>query len=250
MIVFPAIDIHSGKAVRLEQGDYNRVTVYNEDPLAQAREWVEQGAKALHVVDLDGARTGVPANIAHINRIATELDIPIQVGGGVRTLQTAELLLNAGVSRVVLGTKLALDSNFVRDAIASFGAEHIVAGIDAKAMRVATAGWIDETDIDALELVRSLAGFGIRHLIFTDIARDGMQTGVDPEAYRAIAQAAGFPVIVSGGVATLEDFCGAALLGDEIVEGVISGKALYEKVFTLKEATAALESARHCKEGC
>lgn len=241
MIVFPAIDIYGGQAVRLAQGDYSRVTVYHEDPLAQALEWVEQGAQALHIVDLDGAKTGTPHNIAHVSRIASELNIPVQVGGGVRTLDIAEQLLAAGVSRVVLGTKLATDDAFVRAAVESFGSERIVAGIDAKAMKVATAGWIEETHIEALDLVRNLSQLGIRHLVFTDIARDGMQTGFDPDAYRAIAGAAGFPVIISGGVATLQDFSAAALLGGDIVEGVISGKALYEKVFTLAQATARLE---------
>ncbi len=238
MIVFPAIDILGGKAVRLAQGDYDRVTVYNEDPVAQAASFAEQGAEWVHVVDLDGARDGVPGNIGVVERIAAEVGLPIQTGGGIRTLETMSRLAAAGVSRMVLGTKLATDRDFVRDAVERFG-DAVTAGIDARDGMVAVEGWREGTSTPAAELVAELRDLGIRHLVYTDISRDGMQTGVNVDAYEQIAETAGFPVIASGGVSTLDDFAALAALGPDVVEGAITGRAIYEGAFKLKHAIRA-----------
>lgn len=241
MKVFPAIDILGGRAVRLLQGKYDEVTVYDENAYNRALLWKEEGAEFLHIVDLDGARSGEPVNHALIGRVASELGIPVQVGGGVRTRERAKALLDSGVSRVILGTRLASDFDFVASLVDEFGSEALVAGVDARDGRVATSGWENQTSIDSLELCAKLQELGIRHLVYTDIARDGMMQGIDTELYRSVAEAAGFPVIVSGGITNLQDFADCALLGDEIVEGVISGKALFEGAFSISEARNALE---------
>lgn len=237
MILFPAIDILGGKAVRLAQGDYDRVTVYNDDPFAQALEFAEQGATWVHVVDLDGARDGVPGNIQVVERIATESGLRVQTGGGIRSLQTMEKLAQAGVSRMVLGTKLVTDRQFVRDAVASFP-EGVVAGVDARDGEVQIAGWREGSAVRASELVAELRELGIRHLVYTDISRDGMRTGISADAYREVAETAGFPVVVSGGVSTLDDVQAAIDLGPRIVEGVIAGRAIYEGSFSVEGALA------------
>jgi phosphoribosylformimino-5-aminoimidazole carboxamide ribotide isomerase len=238
VIVFPAIDILGGRAVRLAQGDYDRVTVYNEDPIAQAREFAEEGAEWVHVVDLDGARDGVPGNIAVVERIVREAGIPVQTGGGIRSIETMSRLADAGVARMVLGTKLATDPEFVREAVSQFG-DRVVAGIDARDGEVAVEGWREGTSTPATQLVAELRDLGIRHLVYTDIGRDGMQTGVSVDAYEQIAETASFPVIASGGISTLDDFAALAALGPDTVEGAITGRALYEGVFKLKHAIRA-----------
>jgi len=243
MQVFPAIDLLGGKAVRLAQGDYARVTVYDDDPLDRARAFMEEGAQWLHVVDLDGAREGRPCNTEVIARIARKLpELRIEVGGGLRSLEAIEGLLQAGATRVVLGSKLATDPSFVRAAVTCFGAPALVAGIDARDGMVAVEGWTRTSGAPALELAAELASWGLRHLVYTDIARDGMQTGIQSELYEAVALACGFPVIVSGGVATLADLRAAAELGDELVEGVIIGRALYENAFTLRQALELIDT--------
>jgi len=238
MIIFPAIDVLSGRAVRLKQGDYATATVYNEDPVAQARLFVDAGASWMHVVDLDGARDGVPGNTRIIERIVAETGVKVEVGGGVRTLGVLERLVAAGVERMVLGTVLVTDPIFVREAVAALG-DRIVAGVDARNGMVAIDGWRAGTRTPARELVAELVDLGIRHLVYTDISRDGMQTGVNLAGCRAIAAAAGFPVVASGGVSTLEDIRALAALGDDVVEGVITGRAIYEGAFTVEEALAA-----------
>ncbi|MBK5211651.1 MAG: 1-(5-phosphoribosyl)-5-[(5-phosphoribosylamino)methylideneamino]imidazole-4-carboxamide isomerase [Coriobacteriia bacterium] len=242
MLVFPAIDILRGQAVRLAQGDYERVTVYNDSACAQALEWAELGARGIHIVDLDGARTGNPENIEIVSSIAREIGVPIEVGGGVRTLKTAVALLEAGVARVVIGTKLATDFDFVQKLVSELGSEHLVAGVDAKNGLVATQGWIDTTEISSIDLVVQLSTLGLSHLVYTDISRDGMQTGIDMDLYSQVAVAAGFPVIVSGGVSTLHDFEKIKAAGDTVAEGVITGRALYEGAFTLPEALAVFSA--------
>lgn len=246
MYVFPAIDIYQGRVVRLTQGDYERVTVYEENPLDQAQRWVEAGASWLHIVDLDGAKTGIPYNLPVISAIAREFDVRIEVGGGVRSFNTAQALLEAGVERVVLGTKLANDTEFVRELVEEFGPSRLVAGVDSKGGRAATSGWTTQSSTDALDLVSQLADMGLRHLVFTDIARDGMQSGIDLELYRTVARRAGFPVIVSGGIATLADLEQIRVAGDDVVEGVITGRALYEHAFSLRDAIATLEGGVAC----
>ncbi len=238
MIVFPAIDILGGRAVRLAQGDYNRVTVYNEDPVDQARQFVDAGAEWIHVVDLDGARDGVPGNIAVIERIARETGARLEVGGGVRTLETMGRLAEAGVERIVIGTKLVTDPDFVRNAVRCCG-DAVVAGVDARDGMVCVEGWREGTAASAQVLVGELRDLGLRHLVYTDISRDGMQTGINAPAYVGVAVSAGFPVVASGGVSTLDDIHALRDLGPGVIEGVIAGRAIYENVFTVEEALAA-----------
>lgn len=237
MIVFPAIDILGGKAVRLSQGDYDRVTVYNDDPVAQAREFAEHGAEWIHVVDLDGARDGVPGNLEIIDRIAHSVGIGVEIGGGIRNTETMIRLVGAGASRLVLGTSLVTNPEFVREAVERFG-EIVVAGVDARDGEVQIAGWREGARVGAHELVAELRDFGIRHLVYTDISRDGMQSGINAEAYRTIAAEAGFPVVVSGGVSTIDDVRACAVLGPDVVEGVITGRAIYEGTLSLGDALA------------
>ncbi|MCL1890863.1 MAG: 1-(5-phosphoribosyl)-5-[(5-phosphoribosylamino)methylideneamino]imidazole-4-carboxamide isomerase [Coriobacteriia bacterium] len=239
MYLLPAIDLLDGRAVRLAKGDYNAVTVYNENPVAQAEQFAEQGAEWIHVVDLDGARTGTPHNTALIEAIISATGLNIEVGGGVRSLATIEHLLNAGAKRVVLGTKLIVDPDFAREACKQFG-EAICAGVDARGGEVAIEGWREGAGVPAEELVGELASWGIRHLVYTDIARDGMQTGIDALAYEALARRAGFPVIASGGVSTLDDLRALCALPSGCIEGVIAGRALYEGSFTVAEAVKLL----------
>jgi len=240
VIVFPAIDILSGRAVRLAQGDYDRVTVYNEDPVEQARLFMDSGAEWIHVVDLDGARDGVPGNIAVIERIARETGARLEVGGGVRTLETMGRLTDAGVERVVIGTKLVTDREFVRNAVRHCG-DALVAGVDARDGMVCVEGWREGTAASAQALVGELRDLGLRHLVYTDISRDGMQTGINAPAYVGMAVSAGFPVVASGGVSTLDDIRDLAQLGPGVIEGVITGRAIYEGAFTLEDA---LDAAR------
>jgi phosphoribosylformimino-5-aminoimidazole carboxamide ribotide isomerase len=245
MYVFPAIDILGGKAVRLLQGDYDKVTVYNNDAVVQAAEWVAQGAEWLHVVDLDGARTGEPVNIEVIAQIAAAFPaLKIQVGGGIRTLETAKRLLDAGVTRVILGTALVKDTALVTEAVATFGSERLVAGVDARDGMVAVEGWREGSKVAASELIAELSALGLRHLVFTDINRDGAQTGINAQSYRDVADTADFPVIVSGGVTSLDDIVAAGQLGPNVAEGVIIGRALYENNFTLTEAIETLAEAQ------
>jgi len=238
MIVFPAIDILGGKAVRLALGDYDRVTVYNDNPFVQAKLFAEHGAEWVHVVDLDGARTGVPENIRIIERIANDSGLKVEVGGGIRSLATLKRLAFAGVLRCVLGTKLVTDREFVDEAVAKYG-DRVVAGIDARDGMVAVEGWREGTATPADELVGELTALGVRHLVYTDISRDGMQTGINAPAYSHVASVAGFPVVASGGVSTLDDIRALVALGPDAIEGVIAGRAIYEGAFTLPEALAA-----------
>jgi phosphoribosylformimino-5-aminoimidazole carboxamide ribotide isomerase len=201
-------------------------------------EFASAGAQWVHVVDLDGARTGEPANIEIIEQIAHESGLKVEVGGGIRTLDTLSRLVYAGVQRCVLGTKLATDHEFVRAAVAAFG-ERVVAGIDARDGMVAVEGWREGTATPADELIGELTALGVRHLVYTDISRDGMQTGINAPAYSHVAATAGFPVVASGGVSTLDDIRALAALGPNVIEGVIAGRAIYEGAFTLPEALAA-----------
>lgn len=239
--MLPAIDILQGKAVRLAKGDYNAVTVYHDDPVAQAQIFADAGARWIHVVDLDGARSGVPENIALIEAIVRETDLQVEVGGGVRSLEVIRRLANAGVSRVVLGTALVTDQAFARDALDEFG-DLLCAGIDARGGEVAVAGWCEGSGIAAQELARTMGSWGFKHLVYTDIARDGMQTGIDPAAYVAMAQAFGNPVTASGGVASLADIEALAQVADSI-EGVIAGRAVYEKTLDVAQAIAVCKAA-------
>lgn len=234
MIIFPAIDILGGKAVRLKQGRYDAVTVYNDSPVDQARRFQASGAEWIHVVDLDGARTGEPANIALVEAIAA-LGMRVETGGGVRSMATLERLFAAGVERVVLGTALIREPALVAQATAKY--DGIVAGVDARDGMVAIEGWREGTDHEVFALVSDLEAAGVRRVVYTDISRDGMQTGVNEAAYRALIERSGMQVVASGGVSTLDDLRRLAALGPRL-EGVIAGRAIYEGAFTLEQALA------------
>ena len=242
MYLLPAIDILGGKAVRLAKGDYDLVTVYNDDPVAQARLFEEQGASWIHVVDLDGARTGNPLNIAVVERIVRETSLSVEIGGGIRSLETLKRLADVGAARMVLGTALVNDPELARAAVEAIGGDRLTAGIDAKGGEVAVSGWIDGSGVAATDLARAMGEAGFRHVVYTDIARDGMQTGIDPAAYVAMAQAFGHPVIASGGVASVADIERLAPVAESI-EGVITGRAVYEGTLSVADGVAACKAA-------
>lgn len=241
MYLLPAIDILDGRAVRLAKGDYNQVTVYNEDPAAQAQIFEEAGAEWIHMVDLNGAKSGLPENIEIIERILRRTKLKIEVGGGLRSLDTLARLADAGVSRMVLGTALVRDPEFAQAAIETYG-DMLAAGIDAKGGEVAVAGWREGSGVAATDLAAEMSKLGYRHLIYTDIARDGMQTGIEREAYERMAAAFGHPVIASGGVASIADIERLAPVAASI-EGIITGRAIYEGTLDLVEGVAACREA-------
>ena len=243
MLLVPAIDILGGQVVRLTQGDYERVTVYNDDALAQARTFCEAGAKRIHVVDLDGARTGVPENIDLIERMVSELDAEVEVGGGVRSMETIERYAAVGVRRIVLGSALVKDRLFALDAAEAYG-DMIVAGIDARAGVVATEGWLDTAQsISANDLIADLEDMGITNLVYTDISRDGTQAGIDAQVYANIANAhPSVKVTASGGIGSLEDLRALRESGAPI-EAAITGRAIYEGTFSIEEGLEVCEGA-------
>lgn len=242
MYLLPAIDLLDGRAVRLAKGDYNQVTVYNDDPVAQARAFEEAGAEWIHVVDLNGARSGAPENAQLIERILAATSLKVEVGGGVRSLEALERLCQAGATRVVLGTALVRDPEFAREAVARFDGDRLCAGIDAKGGEVAVAGWCEGSGIAATELAARMAELGYRHLVYTDIARDGMQCGLEVEVYERMAAAFGHPVIASGGVASVRDIERLAPVAASI-EGVIAGRAIYEGTLGVEEGVRACREA-------
>lgn len=244
MDLLPAIDILDGKAVRLAKGDYNAVTVYNDDPVAQAATFRAQGAHWIHVVDLNGARSGIPENIDIIERIIEETGLNIEVGGGIRTIETIRRLAQAGVSRIVLGTTLVTDQEFAKQALQEFP-EMLTAGIDAKNGEVAVAGWREGAGVPAEELIAEVGRLGFKHLVYTDISRDGMQTGIDADRYVEISRVFGHPVIASGGVADLNDIRVLAKV-KESIEGVIAGRAVYEGSLDVEAALALCERTYEC----
>lgn len=242
MIIFPAIDLKGGRVVRLEQGLANRETVYGEDAGAQAQKWLEAGAEWVHVVDLDGAFTGTPANRAAVASIAAT-GIKVQLGGGIRTAEAVQIALDAGVNRVVIGTRAAIDPQFLKTLIRQFGAETVAVGIDAKDGKVAVKGWVDVLDIEATVLAAKAFECGAKYLIYTDISRDGMLSGPNLEAQAEMAEKTGLEVIASGGVSSLDDIVALKSIGADgksrAIHGVITGKALYDGRLDLKAAISA-----------
>ena len=244
MILFPAIDLIDGKVVRLERGDRSRMTVYSDDPVAMARSFADAGARWVHVVDLSAAfgedGPARAANLRAIRAICGIEGLSVDAGGGVRSLARIDELAAAGAARIALGTVLVTEPGFAEVAARGFG-ELLVADIAARDGQVKVNGWRDGVQREALDLVAELAALGFKHLVFTDIARDGMQTGIDVDAYRAIARTAGFSVVASGGISTLDDIRRLAAAGDGVIEGAITGRALYEGSFALEDALAAAE---------
>lgn len=238
MTIIPAIDVRGGRCVRLFQGRFDAETVYGDDPAAMATRWAGEGARRLHVVDLDGAAEGAPRNHAAIAAILKAVAIPVQVGGGLRDLKTIETYLEAGAARVVLGTRAALDPEFLREVCGYFPGRVVVA-IDARDGRVAVNGWLEATDRAALEVAREASDAGAAALLYTDIRRDGTQQGPNLEALEAVARATPTPVIASGGISTREHVRAASRIAG--VEAAIVGQALYQGTLTLREATEAAE---------
>ncbi|AJC20197.1 1-(5-phosphoribosyl)-5-[(5-phosphoribosylamino)methylideneamino]imidazole-4-carboxamide isomerase [Pandoraea pulmonicola] len=228
MLLIPAIDLKDGQCVRLKQGDMDQATVFSEDPAAMARHWVEQGARRLHLVDLNGAFVGKPRNEAAIRSIIQEVgaDIPVQLGGGIRDLNTIERYLDDGLSYVIIGTAAVKDPGFLKDACSAFGG-HIIVGLDAKDGKVATDGWSKLSGHEVVDLARKFEDYGIESIIYTDIGRDGMLQGINIDATVRLAQSVSVPVIASGGLSNLGDIDALCKVENEGIEGVICGRAIY-----------------------
>ncbi|MDD4170405.1 MAG: 1-(5-phosphoribosyl)-5-[(5-phosphoribosylamino)methylideneamino]imidazole-4-carboxamide isomerase [Desulfotomaculaceae bacterium] len=237
MLIIPAIDLRAGKCVRLVEGKLEKETVYSDDPVAMAVHWQEQGAKWLHVVDLDGAFAGAPQNLDVISGILAAVDIPVQVGGGIRSLDIINRLLELGAARVILGTAAILKPEIVTEACDKYG-EAILVGIDGRNGRVAIEGWGMTVDKSTLELAQDMQARGIKRVVFTDIRRDGTLQGPNLEATGELARATGLKVVASGGVSKLDDLKEVKKLEPLGVDSVIMGKALYAGTVTLKEALA------------
>jgi phosphoribosylformimino-5-aminoimidazole carboxamide ribotide isomerase len=240
VILYPAIDIADGKAVRLVQGDFDAATVYAESPLDAARTWVQAGARYLHVVDLDGARTGTPQNLDHVERIARELGVPVQVGGGLRSVDAVRDVVGAGATRVVLGTAAFTDVDFLDEVVAEFG-ERTVVSVDTRGGFVSTAGWTETTDLPAAEVIGRMQDRGVRSFVFTDVDRDGMLDGPDIDGVRRVADVVRGRFMYSGGIGSRADLVALARLRQVNLAGVIVGKALYEGRFTIAEGQATLD---------
>jgi phosphoribosylformimino-5-aminoimidazole carboxamide ribotide isomerase len=260
MIIFPAIDLRGGRCVRLTQGEPDDETVYGEDPVAIARRWAEAGARWLHVVNLDGAfagglqgepdECGLPINLCRLRDIAAATKLPIQFGGGLRTLEDIELVLSLGASRVILGTIAVRQPEWVSVALDRFGAEHIVVGIDARSGVVAMQGWQEISHLDVVDLGRQMAQRGVRWAVYTDIQRDGMLSGVNVSATATLAVQTGLSVIAAGGVASLDDVRSLQTVASSGVAGVVIGKALYTGDVDLAQAIAvAAEDGSTADEG-
>ena len=237
MLIIPAIDIKDGHCVRLKQGDMNQSTVFSEDPAAMARHWLAQGARRLHLVDLNGAVAGKPKNEAVIRSILQAVgdDLPVQLGGGIRDLDTIERYIDAGVTYIIIGTAAVKNPGFLRDACTAF-AGHIIVGLDAKEGKVAVEGWSKMTGHDVVDLARKFQDYGVEAVIYTDIGRDGMLTGVNVEATVKLARELSIPVIASGGLTSLTDLNELCKIESEGVNGVITGRAIYEGTLDFKKA--------------
>ena len=238
MLLIPAIDLKDGKCVRLKQGRMEDDTVFSDDPVAVATHWVEQGARRLHLVDLNGAFAGEPVNGDIVKAIAQKHpDLPIQIGGGIRSPEIIQAYLDAGVQWVIIGTKAVNEPEFVRDMCKQFPG-HIIVGLDAKDGKVATDGWANVTDVDVIDLARQFQDDGVSAIVYTDISRDGMLQGVNVEATLRLAESISIPVIASGGITNLEDvrnLCAVSKLG---ISGAITGRAIYEKTLDFAEGQA------------
>ena len=239
MILFPAIDIRGGKAVRLIQGDYEQETAYDDDPVVAATRWVDGGARWLHIVDLDGAKAGEPVNLEHVRRIIATVNVPVQLGGGLRDSKKVEEAFSSGAERVVLGTAAVRDPEMA-EAIAAAHGDRVVASVDSRSGKVAAEGWTESSDLDTTQVIEELTRRGVRRFVYTPVEVDGMMEGPDLDSLREVAQRTEGEVIYSGGIGSLDDLRALAGLGLDNVEGVIVGRALYEQRFTVAEARAAL----------
>ena len=240
MIVFPAIDIRKGKCVRLTEGRFDKETIFGDNPEEMAKKWASLGAEFLHVVDLDGALAGKSVNLSAIEAIVKSVDIPVQLGGGIRTLENIEELLSLGVSRVILGSVAVKNPNLVREACKKYG-DRIVVGIDARDGSVAVEGWGVSGGVEADTLAKQMAEVGVKRIIYTDISRDGMLNGVNVKATARLAKLSNIAVIASGGVSSIEDIKAVKVVESSGVEGVIVGKAIYTDSLDLREALKVAE---------
>jgi len=235
MIIIPAVDIKNGKCVRLLQGRMDAETIFSNDPSAMAERWAKDGAGMIHLVDLDGAVEKTPINQSQIKKIVEKVNVPVQVGGGIRDIKTIGMYLELGVDRVIIGTEAVRNPDFVREACHTFS-NKIVVGIDARNGFVAVEGWTETTDVHAIDLAKKFEDSGVAAINFTDIHRDGMQTGPNIDETRRLAESVSIPVVASGGVSTIEDIKNLLPLEKSGVTGVITGRALYEGTLDLKEA--------------
>lgn len=238
MIIIPAIDLKDGQCVRLRQGEMEQSTVFSDDPLAMAQRWVDAGARRLHLVDLNGAFAGKPVNGDAVTAIARAFpELPIQIGGGIRTADTIQYYLDAGVQYVIIGTQAVKQPAFVTEMCARFSG-HIIVGIDAKAGMVATEGWAEVSRVKAVDLARQFAAAGVSALVYTDISRDGMMAGVNIDATVELAKVGGIPVIASGGVTDMQDIRALCAVSNSGIMGAITGRAIYEGTLDVAEAQA------------
>ena len=236
MKLYPAIDLHDGKCVRLYKGDYNQVTEYG-DPVIQAKKWKSMGATYLHLVDLDGAKEGKSLNLESVERIIKEVDIKVELGGGIRTISHIKNILSIGVDRVILGSS-ALNLDFVKEAINKFGSNKIVVGIDCKNMMVATRGWLDVSEINAIDFAKRLKDIGVKTIIFTDIAKDGTLEGINELQTKMLIDETKLDVVASGGAKSINDIIKAKEIG---AYGIILGKSIYSNAINLEEAIKQFE---------
>jgi len=242
MLIIPAIDLKDGKCVRLRQGLMDDSTVFSDDPVAMASKWVDQGCRRLHLVDLNGAFDGEPVNGEIVTEIAKAYpDLPIQIGGGIRSAETIEHYLNAGVNYVIIGTKAVKEPEFVTDMCKAF-AGHIIVGLDAKNGLVATDGWAEVSSVQATDLAKRFEQDGVDAIVYTDIARDGMMQGVNVEATLAMAHASSIPVIASGGITDMKDIEALSAVSDQGICGAITGRAIYEGSLDMQEAQKYCDS--------
>ena len=241
MKLYPAIDIKDGKCVRLTQGLFDLVKTYDDDPVRVALEWERAGAEFIHLVDLDGARLGRGVNRDVIKRLAKAVTIPVQLGGGIRSVFDLEEVLSLGVYRGIIGTKAVSDPEFIKNCIDRFGSEHVVVGIDAKNGYVATHGWEEVSSSLATDLGKQMAGLGVRTIVYTDISKDGMLSGPNVEATKEMSDKTGIDIIASGGMSKMDDLDSINAAG---IHGAIIGKALYEKKIDLKEAVKRFKEQR------
>ena len=243
MQLIPAIDLKDGHCVRLKQGDMDQATTFGEDPAAMARKWVDEGARRLHLVDLNGAFAGKPKNHGAVKAILAEVgeDIPVQLGGGIRDLDTIEQYIDAGLRWVIIGTAAVKNPGFLKEACIAFGG-HIIVGLDAKDGKVATDGWSKLTGHEVLDLARKFEDWGVESIIYTDIGRDGMLTGINVEATVRLAQGLSIPVIASGGLSSMADVEALCAVEGEGIEGVICGRAIYTGALDFAAAQARADA--------
>lgn len=238
MQLYPAIDMKGGKCVRLTQGLFDNVKVYSDTPADMAKLWVSQGATYLHLVDLDGALAGHSVNDAAIRAIVERVDVPVQLGGGIRSAEAVRNLLNLGITRCIIGTRAAKEPEFIRGLVAEFGPERIVVGVDAKDGMVAVEGWEKTSSVTAVDLCIKMKSYGVKHVVYTDISRDGTLTGPNIAYTKMLTDETGMDVIASGGMSCMNDL---QTLHDNGIKGAIIGKALYEKRISLPDALARFE---------